>query len=555
MAHLANVPGQRRADAAVFEVLAGVPHWWAGRARAAGLSGKWLEVDQAVDSEVPEGVLAAAVPGLRGSAEELGRKYVSTLSVKDRSEHGRHYTPDLLAQELWAMTRRAMGWSSPRKLPGLLRDPACGAGALLLPPLREHLGAIARIDQQFALAGLPSHVAGIDTDPNAVWLANVLLAAEMLPILAVTVQTRRRALPALVQVGDGLAPPDARAKITLMNPPYGRVKLGDVERARFANTLLGHANLYGMFLAAGLETMDGDGIISAVVPTSFLAGKYFENLRGAIAQEAPLREIRFVADRSGSFAGVLQETCLATFTQRRARYVTVGTITETAEDLARVPSPKHSRPWILPRRSDDATAAAAALAMPLTVAKAGWKASTGPLVWNRRKNDIFARPSKDRRPIIWAADVDGGAVHRDPARDQQRYLRIRGTDSRYLCLTEPAILLQRTTAPEQSRRLVVAEFTGAHLDAWGGSVIVENHVNVLRPSIAKPSISQATLARVLATETLDRVMRSLSGSVAVSAYEIGSLPLPRALVLKDWEMLTEEELERAVAQAYRPVVR
>ncbi|WP_155729137.1 Eco57I restriction-modification methylase domain-containing protein [Mycobacterium avium] len=536
------------------EILGGVPGWWAQRAQAAGLSGKWLDVTQVISGAVAPDHLPATSIDLQGSAEQLGEQYVAALPVQDRSDHGRHYTPMPLAAELWEKAKRALGWKRPQPLPGLVRDPACGAGALLLPVLREHLGAAARTDPQLALAALPNLIEGIDNDPNAVWLANVLLAAEMLPILAITPRARRRPLPALARVGDGLAEQQERALVSLMNPPYGRVKLATGERQRFADYLYGHANLYGLFMAAGLESLEPAGVLAALVPTSFLSGRYFEAQRAAFAAKAPLREVGFVVDRAGVFNGVLQETCLATFSPRRSRRVAINTVNGTIIEVARVATPKSSGPWVLPRRADDALAAAAAIRMPMTLATAGWKASTGPLVWNRRKADITAdHPGDGAAPILWAADIDGGVIHRDRVRDSQRYLKLRGTDWAVMTLDEPAVLVQRTTAPEQSRRLVPAELTKRILDEWGGAVVVENHVNVLRPTTDSPAISYATLTRVLATQTLDRVMRSLSGSVAVSAYELAAIPLPSVDVLRTWDELTGDALEQAVKDAYRPV--
>lgn len=538
-------------SAALAQLLGGVPGWWADRACSAGLSGKWLDVEQAVLAPMPFEATGEA-PALIGTAEQVGEAYVSALSSAERAQHGRHYTPPALARELWVMTRRAMGWSKPRPLPGLVRDPACGAGALLLPALREHLGATARTDPQMALAGLPNVIAGVDTDERAVWLTNVLLAAEMLPILAITPRARRRALPALAHVGDGLALPDVPARVTIMNPPYGRVRLGEAERSRFAESLYGHANLYGLFMAAALESIDEDGVLAALVPTSFLAGRYFENLRLVLAGKAPLREIEFVADRAGSFPGVLQETCLATFTRRKARKVSIGSINGHIEHLAKVDSPRRSGPWLLPRRADDAPTAAAAIAMTQTLESAGWRVSTGPLVWNRRRTDLAAEPAAGRVPVVWAADIDGGKVHRDRSRDQQRFITLRGNDEQVMVLREPAILIQRTTAPEQSRRLVVAELTEQILQEWGGRIVVENHVNVLRPHSPNPLLGRSSLTQVLATEPLDRVMRSLSGSVALSAYELAAVPLPDEDVLDTWDQLTEGDLSAAVAAAYRP---
>ncbi|MGV8071243.1 hypothetical protein PJO50_29405, partial [Mycobacterium kansasii] len=59
------------------EVLAGVPGWWAERAAAAGLGGKWLDVTQVIDGVVPPEQFIAASGALKGSAEQLGSRYVS----------------------------------------------------------------------------------------------------------------------------------------------------------------------------------------------------------------------------------------------------------------------------------------------------------------------------------------------------------------------------------------------------------------------------------------------------------------------------------------------
>lgn len=122
----------------------------------------------------------------------LGRAYLEALDADVRARHGRHYTPSDLAQRVWASARTALGHGTrSKRLSGLVRDPAAGGGALLLPPLREHLAAVTRTDPGLALAGLSQHIEGIDTDPVAAWLASVVLAAEALnnPLAAAAVTT------------------------------------------------------------------------------------------------------------------------------------------------------------------------------------------------------------------------------------------------------------------------------------------------------------------------------------------------------------------------------
>lgn len=539
---------------AAVSVLAGVPAWWAARAQAAGLTGDWLDVRRAVvgpHPDLPDGV-ESPVP-LDAAPEHVGHLYVTSLPRGTRSRHGRHYTTPDLATCMWQMVRRALG-SEPGPVPltGLVRDPACGSGALLLPALREHLAATSDTQPELVLRALPELVEGTDLDPAAVWLTSVLLASECLPLLARIPVHRREPLPALARVADGLVMPQRPARVVTQNPPYGRVKLDPAERNRFVHLLRGHANLYGLFVGHHSEHLAADGVMVALVPTSFTTGAYFTALRGHLDRVAPLREVAFVSDRDGVFDGVLQETCLASFVRGRADRVDVGHVNGSYIHVAQV-GPRHGDdPWLLPRRPEDADIARRAAALPLTLAGAGWAASTGPLVWNRRADDLYAHPGKGRVRVLWASDIDNGRIAAHPSRSQLRYVKLRGPrDDRTLCLDGPAILVQRTTAPEQAQRLVAAELTADVLASWGGRVVVENHVNVLRPSLGDaPALSRRLLARLLARPQLDRVVRCLSGSVALSAYELEALPLPDAETLSAWEPLDDAALSQAVEDTY-----
>lgn len=539
-------------------VIASVSGWWELKASQVGLSGRWADVTQALVAQPPATVVGSfALDSLDASTspDMLGALYVSSLPTAERSKEGKHYTPTVLTERLWEMTRAALGFvrGKDHRLTGLVRDPACGAGALLIPPLREHLRATTKDDPAITIRGLPSLIHGIDMDPWSAWLTNVILGAEALHTLARVPENRRRPIPVLAEAGDGLAGGREKALATIMNPPYGRLRLALDQRTDFAHVLYGHANIYGMFMASGADNTLSEGVLACLVPTSFMAGRYFHKLRGHLATTMPMHSMNFVDGRNGIFAGVLQETCLVTFRRKATRKVEISRSNGHVEHVAEIPAPRGDGPWLLPREARDAATAAAASRMPLTLGRAGWHASTGPLVWNRRRNDLYPRQAKNRVPVLWGADVDGGLVHRDRARDAMRFLALTvKSDPEVMVLNEPAVLVQRTTAPEQSRRIVAADLDPEALENFGGRVVIENHLNVLRPTVDVPLISRATLARVLQTKTMDRLMRCISGSVAVSSYEIDALPLPDANVLASWEALHGPELEKAVAAAYNP---
>src|SRR5208337_1135868 len=83
-----------------------------------------------------------------------------------------------------------------------------------------------------------------------------------------------------------------------------------------------------------------------------------------------------------------------------------------------------------------------------------------------------------------------------------------------------------------SRRLFATEIPHAFLGKYK-AVTVENHVNMVKPTNGEPAVSASLISRLLNSQTVDRVFRCISGSVAVSAFEIENMPLPSAAQMED----------------------
>ena len=289
-----------------------------------------------------------------------------------------------------------------------------------------------------------------------------------------------------------------------------------------------------------------------------LGGSYFQRLRAHLAVEAPLHRVAYVRERAGVFStGVLQETLLATFVRgEQARDVKCDVVavnghsTRVPIGTARPPVVP-DLPWPLPRDASDGPLVRRAASLPTRLSDYGWKVSTGPLVWNRAKDRISARPRRGSIKIIWAADLDGGKPHRARAREAQRWVQLRPGDDRTLVLDHPAVLVQRTTAPEQPRRLLPAELDESCLEEWGGQVVVENHVNVLRKVEPESPLTARLLVALLASDALDRLYRCLTGSVAVSAYELAAIPLPEPSTLLTWTNYDDTRLAQEIESYYR----
>jgi adenine-specific DNA-methyltransferase len=195
--------------------------------------------------------------------------------------------------------------------------------------------------------------------------------------------------------------------------------------------------------------------------------------------------------------------------------------------------------------------------MPARLADWGYSVSTGPLVWNRFKGQMRDRPARGAHPLIWAEAVtaDGRFVFRAEKRNPAPYFKMERGDA-WLLVEEACVLVQRTTAKEQARRLIAAELPADFIAQHGG-VVVENHLNMVRPT-ARPAVSPATVAAVLNSQVADQLFRCINGSVAVSAFEMEALPLPSPAAMRGVEALVsdgassaaiEDELARLYGQA------
>ncbi len=506
------------------------------------------------------GDFLATLPGPR-AGYLAGQLYTTLLPDSMRKEMGAYYTPPPLVDRLIEMvTEASFDWKRGRVI-----DPACGGAAFLAAVAPRLVAGASKRAPEAVLEDIETRLAGIELDPFAAWMAMVLLDLELLPT---TIKAGRR-LKSLVSAGDALAAQPLESgtyDLVIGNPPYGRVTLPAALRTRFRESLFGHANLYGLFTNLGVQLAREGGLVAYVTPTSFLGGEYFKRLRQLLSVQAPLQQAAFVRDREGVFAGVLQETMLTVFrrgTNTVPAPVAVSAL-HTTDQTEPLPSQSigtvtlHDRsggPWVLPRTREQALLVRQLNAMPRRLIDYGFAVSTGQLVWNRHKDQLCAAGGHGCYPIIWAEAVGANGVFQFQAarRNHLPYLKAKpGQD--FLINQEPCILVQRTTAKEQRRRLIAAVIPNSFVVAYPGFV-VENHLNMVYPVTARPRVTLGTLVALLNSTAVDRAFRCINGSVAVSAYELNALPLPSLEQMQELDATlsnggSREQLETQISDFY-----
>jgi adenine-specific DNA-methyltransferase len=490
---------------------------------------------------VPDGALDS---GIRALAEEMGEAaarleaivasyligstYTAMIPDQTRSRLGVYYTPPGLARRLLHMASLAgVDWRTSKII-----DPACGGGAFLAPVALKIAAENGQLTARELVRTIADRVGGFEIDPFAAWTSQVFLEASLMGIC----RAAGERLPPLVRICNSLLAEGSQEAYDLVvgNPPYGRVTLSPEVRERFRRSLYGHANLYGLFTDLAVRLTRPGGVIAYVTPTSFLAGEYFKSLRTLLATEAPPLNLDFVSHREGVFDDALQETLLATY--RRAGTggkATVHFITPTGYDQFQAApagtfrlSQPIGAPWLIPRSGEQQELIKALQRMTHRLGDYGYEVSTGPLVWNRHKSQLVQTACEGALPLIWAECVtpDGRFVFRADKKNHEPYFKPEAGDE-WLISRKSCVLLQRTTAKEQTRRLIAAELPRRFLTAHG-AVVIENHLNMIRPRNGVPRVAPKVLTGYLNSRIVDRAFRCLSGSVAVSAYELEALPLP-----------------------------
>ncbi len=204
-------------------------------------------------------------------------------------------------------------------------------------------------------------------------------------------------LPTIIETRNSLAGwagHEGQYALVMDDPACGKLKDSTATRNRFRRSLYGHPNMYGLFmdLAVHLAAPDG-GLVAYLTPASYLGGQYFKALRRLLVREAPPVSIDIVESRTGVFEEVLQEVALSVFQRGSRRRTAACSVVHVERDGLRTDPggrlvlPKDQEAaWLMPRTAADAPFVRRMRDMPSRLVDWGYTVSTGPLVWNRKKD-------------------------------------------------------------------------------------------------------------------------------------------------------------------------
>ncbi|WP_225072565.1 N-6 DNA methylase [Desulfuromonas sp. CSMB_57] len=500
----------------------------------------------------------------------LGNIYTSLIPTVKKSDLAAYFTPPHIAR--YTISRaEELGLNLARSR---ILDPASGGAAFLTPlstSLIEKLRAQGKTDAEIGLH-ISRHLSGIELDGNLARLS-VLIFNDF---LSKRLSTFNKDLSALILNEDSLRLRERSGEYdaVVSNPPYGRMlNPPGYILERFADSLTDkHVNKYALFIRLSIDWVRPGGFIALVVPTSFIAGPSFRNLRKSILVDAHVLAIDLIDKRDGLFVDVLQDACILFLRKKNGQEsVTSATCRFLHEDgpcrdlgFIDIPSTPSIRPWVLPSEfSPDIPTSDFFSGVYANLADYGYGARAGYFVWNRQKERCREkkRPGEKEFPLIWAHCVKSNEpcrlsthrIHGQP--DLMTFVKFDAPSESLI--SQPAVVLQRTTNRRQAKRLIAGYIPKSMIDEYG-SLISENHTIVVYPL---PSVEQhincETMCRLLNSRPVDNRYRQISGTVSISVKLMKEMPFPPPILIQNKlrNNLSEEEFDALVEDCYREAAR
>ncbi len=326
-----------------------------------------------------------------------------------------------------------------------------------------------------------------------------------------------------------------RYDLIICNPPYKKIRKDSIESHHMSKYVHGQPNIYALFMAKGLELLNGGGTYIYITPRSWTSGAYFTKVRQAILNGLSIDKIHIFDSRDDSFSDekVLQETMIL-FGKKISQvqqveisvcendlFEDVHSFNITADCIKNVGEDHY---LLIPENNEEANLISDMRALPETFLSLGYIFKTGPVVEFRNRDYISNRLKDDYVPMYRALNIKDDSFTFPVKADKAQYI---SKNAHHLLMrNEDTVLVKRLSAKEERRRIQSCIY---YRQGDAQFMSIENHVNYAARTDGAPLTREEVewIHSILSSDEYDSFFRILNGSTQVNANELNMLPVRR----------------------------
>lgn len=457
-----------------------------------------------------------------------GQEYSKTTSKDHKKSKGQFFTPAKISNFMAGLSKL------PLKRSIKICDPGCGP-AILTCSLVEKLVEDGYKEITADLFETDSDLFDL-TIKNLEYLKNFCLERDVkLSFKLITTNF-------LIYVSDNLKEVTESYDLVISNPPYFKLKKGDVNIHAVSYYLDGITNIYAGFIAASIRICKISGECIFIVPRSFTSGLYFKTLRNFLFRESRIKAVHLFDSRTKTFKEdkVLQETVIFKTTNNE------GTLTEISvsnglSDLDEAKSFKYqitdlvdinseNKILHLPKNDDDFQLIQKIKRLQFRLSDHNIKVSTGRVVAFRSKSFISKSENVLSVPLIWGDNIKEQLLCW-PLKSSKREQYISSEAGNLLIPSANYVVQRRFSAKEDKKRLICAPLLKSNFKFE--LIGLENKTNFFYKVNSRFTDEQVYgLSTLLNSSIYDSYFRMINGNINVSATEMRLLPLPSLEVIE-----------------------
>ena len=318
--------------------------------------------------------------------------------------------------------------------------------------------------------------------------------------------------------------------VVIGNPPY--VVSKDKELRKIYNeSIYGRPNLYGYFIHRVLQNLlASGGILTFINPRTLLTDAYCAALRTFVLKHSQINSVLNIVDRRNVFESVLQ-SCIVNSFQKTSTGIPIRVKSIfRKEDISKANWVEISQndflfeqngvPLFVVGTHHTVYGIFRKLKTFKSLKTHGLSFTTGKIQWDLYKSVLGDVPNPIATRLIWAENVQRYCY--SEARKRADRIYINAPLEQCQPIKHDSIIVQRTTAVEQERRIIAHLFSP---DSFGYPIQAENNTSYL---VEVKDLDLKFVLGILNSKFMDFIFRHINSNTHVSAGELNSLPFPHS---------------------------